>query len=248
MTQDLHNPSSYGDAFADVYDSWYPSLGDEQACISAIARLARGQTVLELGIGTGRLAIPLAQLGVDVVGIDASEAMLTRLREKLGTTAVRVICGDMADVGVRGPFGVVFIAYNTFFNLPDRHSQLRCLSGIADVLAPNGTLAIEAFTPLERITSSGPTLTLRSRTTNQLILIASRHDPTNNVISGHHIEITSSGTTLRPWRVSYLNPSDLDDLANLAGLSLVTRDSDWDGGTYGSSSPTHVSYYTLAKI
>lgn len=244
MTRGRLHPSSYGDAFADVYDSWYPTLGDESACLATLIQLARGHRALELGVGTGRLAIPLVDAGIDVVGIDASEAMLAILRDKASSRpGPTLICADMADVGVRGPFQLVYVAYNTLFNLVDEASQQRCLRGIAELLAPGGTLVIEAFTPPDGSAPAGLAIEVRSRTADRLILIASHHDPGSRVISGHHIEITSTGTTVRPWRVSYLEPHDIDRLAGLAGLSLVERHSDWSGGTFGEASAAHVSYY-----
>src|SRR4051794_26981843 len=107
--------SSYGDAFADVYDDWYGGISDVAATGGTLAALADGRPVLELGVGTGRLAVPLAALGVDVTGIDSSAAMLDVLAGKHG--AVRALRGDMVDDLPTGPFGLAFVAYNTLFNL-----------------------------------------------------------------------------------------------------------------------------------
>ena len=124
-----YEPPSYGEAMADVYDEWYADLTDVGATVAAIARLAAGGRVLELGIGTGRLAIPLAEAGLDVSGIDVSPAMVARLRAKPGGDRVAVVVGDMARAEdlPPGPFAVVFVAFNTFFGLITAEDQARVL-------------------------------------------------------------------------------------------------------------------------
>ncbi|MDP8987176.1 MAG: class I SAM-dependent methyltransferase, partial [Actinomycetota bacterium] len=119
--------STYGERFADVYDDWYGDVSDVDATVEAVARLAGDGPVLELGIGTGRLALPLKAAGLEVHGIDASPAMLERLRAKPGGEAVPVVIGDFADVAVEVPggFAVVLVAYNTLFNLGSAAAQRR---------------------------------------------------------------------------------------------------------------------------
>ena len=151
-----YEASTYGDRFADVYDDWYGDVTDVVACTRHLATLAAsrgGGPVLELGVGTGRLAIPLARLGVEVHGIDASAAMVERLRAKPGGDAIAVSIGDMADLDLPDapPFSVVFVAFNTFFNLPTEAAQRRCLERVALLLAPDGVLVLEAFVPRDDI-------------------------------------------------------------------------------------------------
>ena len=122
---DGYDAGTYGQGFADVYDDWYGDVSDVDATVEGVLALLEGQgagPVLELGVGTGRLALPLAGRGVEVVGVDASEEMLARLRAKPGADGVRAVHGDMAhlgDLALDGPFAVVFAAFNTFFNLTD---------------------------------------------------------------------------------------------------------------------------------
>jgi SAM-dependent methyltransferase len=155
---DGYRPSTYGDRFADVYDDWYHDVSDVDATVERVAALARprGGRVLELGAGSGRLAIPLAGAGLEVWAVDASDAMLERLRAKPGGEAVHVIVGDMAELAApelaAGPdgglgFSVVLCAFNTLFNLTDTASQARCLTRVAALLAPDGRLLVEAFVP-----------------------------------------------------------------------------------------------------
>jgi SAM-dependent methyltransferase len=144
---DGYGPASYGDAMADVYDEWYAELPQLDAAIECLAGLAEGGTVLELGVGTGRLALPLAARGVRVVGVDASAAMIERLRAKPGSDAVEAVVGDMAASSPAGPFTLAFAAVNTFFGLDTEHAQAECFASVAARLSSGGRLAIEAFVP-----------------------------------------------------------------------------------------------------
>jgi SAM-dependent methyltransferase len=251
-------PGSYGDAFADVYDRWYADVTDVAACVARVAELAapRGGNVLELGAGTGRLALPLAAHGLAVTALDASDAMIGQLRTKPGAADLRIVPGDMARLDpaalVAGtpdgkPFGVVLIAYNTLFNLAGEGEQLACLHGVAACLAPEGRLVIEAFVPTDDRTPSND-LSVSRVAPDEVVLTASVHDPETQVITGQHVQITEDGTRLRPWRVRYLRPAQLDELAASAGLALVDRCGDWAGAPFDEYGGTvHISTYTRAK-
>ncbi|MFN2555449.1 MAG: class I SAM-dependent methyltransferase [Nitriliruptorales bacterium] len=140
--------SGYGEHWADVYDAWVaehiPAEETEQA-VRTLAALARGGRALELGIGTGRLALPLADRGTPVEGIDASEAMIERLREKAGGGAIPVTHADFSDVAVKGEFALIFVAFNTFFALASQGEQVRCFRNVAQHLSDEGVFVIEAF-------------------------------------------------------------------------------------------------------
>ena len=126
-------PSAYGDAFADVYDDWYAGVSDVEGTVNTVRRLADGGPVLEIGIGTGRLALPLQETGVEIHGVDASEAMVERLRAKPGGAQIPVLVADASEQlpEVTGGFGVVLVAFNTFLNLTAEGAQERCLKLIA---------------------------------------------------------------------------------------------------------------------
>src|SRR4029453_5650142 len=148
-----YEPGTYGDRLADVYDDWYSDVTDAEATVERVRALAGDPPgpVLELGAGSGRLAVPLAARGLEVWALDASAAMVERLRGKPGGAAVHAVVGDMAalDLGPGAPatFAVVLCAYNTLFNLTDTESQRRCLARVAGVLAPGGRVLVEAFVP-----------------------------------------------------------------------------------------------------
>ncbi len=261
---DEFGPGSYGDAFADVYDQWYPEVTDVDACVDRVAQLAReamsdGGSVLELGVGTGRLALPLAELGLAVTGVDASAAMLEHLAVKPGAARLRLVRGDMADLGTTDlddderdgfgpPFQVVLIAYNTLFNLADDVAQASCLTGAAARLAPGGRLVIETFVPADPADGDhgrpAPGVVSVSRVTaSEVVLNATVHDAAAQTVVGQHIQLTESGTRLRPWRIHYLRPHQLDALARQAGLVAHERWSDWHGAPFDDDSPTLIAVY-----
>jgi len=244
-----YDATTYGESFADVYDEWYGDVSDVDATVTTIAALAGSGAVLELGVGTGRLAIPLAAAGTTVVGVDASPAMLERFATKPGSEAVPVHQLDMANITVLGPhspdgFSVVFAAFNTFFNLPDDAAQAACLSGAASLLADGGVVAIEGFVPpAEGLNDGG--VSVREVTTDAAVITVSKHDAAHQVIRGHHVEIRAEGNRLRPWLIHYRTPAQLDASAAATGLVLSDRWADW-GRTPFADHDTHVSIYRKA--
>ena len=154
-----YDASSYGEGFADVYDDWYQGISDVEVTVVELLDLAGGGPVLELGVGTGRLAVPLAEAGLasglTVVGLDASAAMLARLAWRDPGNLVTTIHGDMRYDLPDGPFGLVFAAYNTLFNLTDEGAQARCFVDVAERLRPGGRFVVEAFVPDDAV-AAGP--------------------------------------------------------------------------------------------
>lgn len=240
---DGYDASTYGDRFADVYDDWYDDPAATEACVAAVAALAGpGGRLLELGVGTGRLSLPLAAAGLAVTGLDASEAMLGRLRAKPGAEAVTAVAGDMAGPLPDGPFDVVLVARNTFFNLTTEAAQAACLAEVARVLGPDGRLVVEAFVPAE---GDGPTSSVEVReiAADRVRLFVDRHDPEAGEVWSSFVDITPEGIRMRPCHVRYLAPDRLDALAAGAGLALRTRSEGWDGAPFDDASPHHVSTY-----
>jgi SAM-dependent methyltransferase len=243
-----YGPTAYGEAFADVYDDWYERISDVAATVSRVAALAGGGPVLELGVGTGRLAIPLADAGVATWGVDASAAMLTRLRDKPGGPGLRIVQADMAAPGLvaDGRFAVVFCAYNTFFNLHEPGDQEACMAWSAAALAPDGRLAIEAFVPADGAgTPEGP-VSVRSIEPDRVVLSVAERDVGEQTVTGQFVDLSESGVRLRPYRIRYRFPAQLDALAADVGLRLVDRWATWDGAAFTDDSPNHVSVYARA--
>lgn len=249
-----YGPTSYGDGIADTYDRWYGDKLETSATVDALVALAErtsGKRALELGIGSGRLALPLNAKDVEVWGIDASRAMVDLLRGKDGGCDLPVAIGDMAEIdlttlpgGDTARFGLVFVAINTFFNLTTAEAQARCLARVRELLAPDGLFALEAFVPAV----DAPTNAVEARTIelDHVILTATRHDPAAQTVTGQHIELRESGIRLRPWVIRYAPVVELDLMAAAAGLRLVHRWSDWKGTPFAESANVHVSVYSAA--
>lgn len=245
-----YRDTTYGDAFADVYDDWYGGVSDIAATVTALARLCPNgpARVLELGVGTGRLAIPLATANpsLTVVGIDASEAMLARLRERDSEGLVDTRLGHMVNDLPDGPFDLVFVAYNTLFNLTADGQQRACFAAVAERLAGGGRFVVEAFVP-DDPPRDGDDVAIRSMSADRVVLSLSRHDASTGTAHGHFVELSEDrGVRLRPWSIRYSTPAQLDGMAADAGLTLEARWEDAAGSTFDDHSSRHVSVYRRA--
>jgi SAM-dependent methyltransferase len=241
---DGYDASTYGQRVADVYDDVHPEY--DEAMIATLAELARAGRALELGIGTGRIALPLAARGVEVHGIDASPAMVARMRIKPGGAEIPVAMGDFADVGVEGAFSLVYVVFNTFFGLLSQEEQVRCFENVARHLAADGVFVIEAFVPDMTRFARGQCLNAARVETDAVLLDASRHDPLTQRVVSQQILITESGTRLFPVQIRYAWPAELDLMARLAGLRLRHRWAGWQREPFTAASGKHVSVYERA--
>lgn len=241
-----YHDSSYGDSFADVYDEWYLGISDVAATTGALVDLTRaagGDRVLELGVGTGRLAIPLAAAALEVHGLDTSERMLQQLAAKEGGTDVHAHLGDMVDEMPAGPFALVFVAYNTFFNLLTHERQQACFTTAANRLVDGGYFVIEAFVPnpAHDPTSS---ITVRSIAADRVVLSVSTANAVGQLAEGQFIDITESGgVQLRPWSIRWATPVQLDAMAAAAGMTLSERWEAFDRTPFTADSERHVSVF-----
>jgi SAM-dependent methyltransferase len=244
-----YTEATYGDAFADVYDDWYGEISDVAATVRLLGALtAPGANVLELGVGTGRLAIPLAaavaSIDAVVYGLDASAAMLARLGAKDPQRSVRPVLGEMPSGLPPGPFGLVFVAYNTFFALPTAEQQAACFVAVEQRMADRGCFVIESFVPTEDATDGASTVTVRSITADRVVLSVAHANQAAQTMEGQYIDITQAGgVRLRPWAIRYATPAQLDAMAASAGLGLVARWGSFAGERFDSDSPRQVSAY-----
>jgi SAM-dependent methyltransferase len=243
---------SYGDGFADVYDEWYADVTDVDATVTRMVELAgAGGRVLELGVGTGRLAVPMADAGLSVVGIDSSEAMLAKLRERDPGGLVEAVMGDITSHLPLGPFDVVLVAYNTIFNLLGEHDQPRLFREVAERLSPCGAFVVEAFVPASDGGDGSPTsseVTVRSMAVDHVVLSVSVNRPGEQVAEGQFIQLSEGGgVRLRPWSVRWATPDQLDAMAAAAGLRLDERFGDMAGEPFTDDSAQHVSVYRWAN-
>lgn len=242
-----YDAASYGDKIADVYDEWYAQL-DTSGAVDFLAELAGPGPVLELGIGTGRLALPLAERGVEVHGIDASEAMVAKLREKPGGDRIRVTMGDFADLEVEGRFPLIAVAFSTFFSLLSQEEQVRCFRNVALHLSDDGLLVIEAFIPdVSRFDRQQRVSASRVSSGDEIMLEVSQHHPVEQRVDSHHVVVSEAGIKMYPVKVRYAYPAELDLMAQLAGLRLRERWGNWRREPFSASSIWHVSVYERAR-
>ncbi len=240
MTQE--DPAQYGELWAPVYDEEHAFL-DPAPVVDVLAEMADGP-VLELGIGTGRVALPLAARGVAVSGIDASPAMVDRMRAKPGGADIPVTIGDMAREPLGGPYGLVYVVFNTFFSLLNQARQIECLRNVARSLAPHGRLVLECFVPdLTRYRDGHQyvrALGLSGTTTRLNVAV---HDPVNQIIDTNVLTIEGGTVAVWPVRIRYAWPSELDVMAQLAGLEIVDRWGTWAKTPFTPDSTQHISSY-----
>ncbi|HEY8411566.1 MAG TPA: class I SAM-dependent methyltransferase [Pyrinomonadaceae bacterium] len=237
----FYSNETYGERVAGVYDEWY-SEHDPHA-IDALADLAGRGKALELGIGTGRIAVPLAASGVDVQGIDAAESMISRLRSKPGGERIKVTPGNFAEVPVDEKFSLVYIVFNTFFALSSQEEQVQCFRNVAAHLAPGGCFVIEAFVPDVTRFTGGQVNWATKVTVDEVQLDVGQHDPATQRVVSQKVVITDGSVRLYPVQIRYCWPSELDLMAQLAGLKLRERWSNWKREPFTSDSGQHISIY-----
>jgi SAM-dependent methyltransferase len=232
---DSYRPETYGDRIADVYDHLTATRPDPVDCIDRLAELAGRGPALELGIGTGRIALPLAARGVEVHGIDASAAMVERLRAKPGGEAIPVTLGDFADLPVEGSFPLVYVVFNTFYSLLTQDEQVRCFAAVADHLAPGGAFVLELFVPDPALHPGGQSIRTRYLALDLVRFDLALHDPATQRVDFQNVLLAADGIQLLPGSVRYAWPSELDLMARLAGLRLRERWGGWRREPYTAS-------------
>ena len=241
-----YGPATYGDRIADLYDRMVADLPDPVDCVERLAELAGPGPALELGIGTGRIALPLAARGVPVHGIDLSRAMVRRLRAKPGGDAIPVTLGDFAGVPVEGHYRLVYVVLNTFFGLLTQDDQVRCFAAVAGRLVPGGAFVVEAFVPDPARHQGGQSIRVGYLGLDVVRLDLARHDPVAQRVDVQQLLVTAGGVRLQLVVVRYAWPAELDLMARLAGLRLRARWGGWRREPFGAASPGHVSVYERA--
>ena len=240
-----YTASTYGDRIANVYDEFNRPI-DVSESVDILAQLAAGGRALELGIGTGTFALPLADRGVEVHGVDSSSAMVDRLRAKKGGEAMPVTIGDFADVEVEGSFSLVFVVSNTFFMLISQEEQIKCFENVTSHLDESGVFLIHAFVPDVSMFDKGRHLSASLPDLASVNLDVSVHDAVNQVVDFRHLYLTEEGIRIYSGRLRYVWPSELDLMARLAGLRLRDRWADWRRSPFNAQSGSHVSVYERA--
>jgi SAM-dependent methyltransferase len=231
-----HVAARYDESEAEMFE---PAVVDP--IVDFLAGLAGGGAALELGIGTGRIALPLTQRGVRVHGIDLSEAMVARLRAKPGGEDIGVTIGDFATTRVDGTFSVVYLVFNTINNLTTQDKQVACFQNVAAHLEPGGCFVIEVGVPaLQRLP---PGETVRAFNVSATRLGFDEFDVVSQGLISHHYRVVDGKLEVLSMPFRYVWPSELDLMARLAGMTLRERWGGWKREPFTSESTKHVSVW-----
>jgi SAM-dependent methyltransferase len=234
----------FGEGVAASYDRscaemFVPDVLDET--VGVLAELARGGRALELGIGTGRVALPLARRGIPVHGIDLSRAMVARLRAKPGGDAIGVTIGDFATTRVEGTFGLAYLVFNTIMNLTTQEAQVACFRNVAAHLEPGGCFVIEVAIPDLRRLPPGETVVPWQ--VGPAGCAFDVYDVATQAMSSNYVLVTDGRAEYRSIPFRYVWPAELDLMAQIAGLTLKMRWGGWNREPFTSESRQHVSVW-----
>lgn len=233
--------TSFGRDVARRYDT-HPR-GDEDETVAFLARLAGGRDALEFAVGTGRVALPLTRAGVHVDGIEQSQAMVDRMREKPDGDKVDVIMGDMSRVATGRRYGLVYLVYNTIGNLLTQDGQVRCFENAARHLSPGGVFVLECRVPTAPARPGGQFVDAEEVEVGHVTLGVCHYDPVTQILDNNHVRISVDGIILDPIRLRLAQAPEFDLMARIAGLRLRERWGGWNGEPYTAASWRHVSVY-----
>jgi hypothetical protein len=234
----------FAERVAALYDHHSAPMFDPAVvtpAVSLLAELAGDGAALEFAVGTGRIALPLAERGVRVLGIDNSPDMLSRLREKPGADRIDARLADMAAARVEGEFSLVYLVFNTIFNLVTQEAQVACFENAAAHLRRGGRFVIEARVPeLQRLPLGQTVLPWRADPDGLSFYV---YDVVTQRLSGQHYHLEDRAVRPSPIDLRYAWPSELDLMARLAGMRLQARWGGWEREPFTALSPSHVSVY-----
>lgn len=234
--------SSFGENVAARYDDHL--RGDEEAAAAFLSDLAQGRPALEFAIGTGRIAIPLAEKGVQVDGIELSPHMVERLRAKVGNHPMSVTVGDMSTTSIDRRYGLVYLVFNTIFNLLTADDQIRCFQNAARHLTPEGCFVVETALPHAWIAPDQPDYVHAEHVGADTVgLDVARYDPVTQLLEENHVSLTTHGITMTPIVCRLITPGEMDLMARIAGMSLIQRFANWQRTPFDIHSKAHVSVY-----
>jgi SAM-dependent methyltransferase len=234
--------TSFGPEVAADYDD--ELRGDEEAAVAFLSELAQGRRALEFAIGTGRIALPLAAKGIQVDGIELSAAMVERLQAKPGGDQIDVTLGDMSTTAAGKQYGLVYLVFNTIFNLLTADDQIRCFENAARHLDDGGTFVVEAALPHAWIPPGRSDYVHAEHVgLETVVLDVARYDPVTQLLEENHVRLTASGITMNPIVCRLITPGEMDLMARIAGMRLVQRYATWERTVFNAQSTAHVSVY-----
>ena len=235
------DPRLYGARWAEQYDEWHAGLMDDAGAVVTLAELAGGGPMLEFAVGTGRLAVPLAEKGLEVVGVDVSEEMLAQLTKKSG--AVSAVLGDMTTVRLEREFAVVFVAFGSIFVLPTQEDQVRLFRNAAAHLRPGGRFVLETWMVTGHKRGETTNFRVSKVETDRLTVTAGMTDPVTQFYTGSWVVLEPDGTKFYPISGRTVTHGEMDLMAQLAGLELEDRWGNWQGAPFTAESRLHISVY-----
>ncbi|WP_439656693.1 class I SAM-dependent DNA methyltransferase [Lentzea sp. HUAS TT2] len=235
------NPS-FSPETASTYDN--APRGDEDDTVRFLAGF--GKSALEFAVGTGRIALPLAQAGVAVDGIELSPHMVARMREKPGGDDIPVTMGDMSRTGTGRTYDLVYLVYNTITNLLTQDDQVRCFENAARHLTRDGVFVIECGVPSWAARARNQFIDVEAVEVDRVELDVNRYDPVTQMLDENHVRIGVDGIRFGAIRQRLSYPSEFDLMARIAGLRLRARHSGWNGEPFVAASTRHVSVYERA--
>jgi len=234
--------TSFGPEVACRYDEH--ERGDESDAAAFLADLAKGGPALEFAIGTGRIALPLSDLGVQVDGIELSPAMVDQLRGKPGGELLDVTTGDMSLVATGRRYSVVYLVYNTIFNLLTADDQVRCFENAARHLCDGGCFVVETAMPSAWVTPERPDYVRAEHVgLSEIVLDVARYDPVSQLLEENHVRLTTDGISMSPIVCRLITPGEMDLMARIAGFQLTERFAGWRRDPFDAASRAHVSIY-----
>ncbi|MBE5461718.1 class I SAM-dependent DNA methyltransferase [Mycobacteroides abscessus] len=230
------------DLWAESYDQWHATNAPEAAVEFLISQVPSGR-ILELGVGTGRVALSIARQGRAVEGLDISAAMLRKLSDKIGGLPVSVHLGDMGTIPVAGFFDLIYCTSSSFFHLADQDRQIDCFQAVSSHLTDNGKFVLEAFVPSTDLLNPARDITLRDFTSNELRFSATIIDRPAQRIRFQEVTMRPTGVDFLPVEERYCWPSELDLMARIAGLQLEQRYASYSKAPLTNNSSQHISVY-----
>ena len=234
---------SFDEDVAQDYDD-LAIRGDETATVAFLERLAQGGPALELAIGTGRIALPLSERGIRVDGIDFSSAMVAKLQAKPGADKIAITMGNFADVAVPNTYRLIYVVFNTLFNLLTQDEQVRCFKNVAAHLTDDGVFVVEGGVPAEWYgLRNNQYVDLEAIEVGKVRLDVAQYDPVKQLLEETHVVLASTGVQLKPIVMRYAWPSELDLMARIAELQLKERWGGWSREPFTGTSRNCVSVY-----
>jgi SAM-dependent methyltransferase len=243
-----YGDASYGDSFDETFEATHSRLlPDPTPMVDMLARYAGGSgPALELGVGTGRVARPLAERGVEVDGIEISPVLAEQLRQSTKGLPVEVFLGSFGDVPPPRSYRLIYCVWNTFFYLTTKEEQIKALGPIAGALDPGGVCVMEAYVPDPRRFSRGQEMKVIELAADSVTLQFALHDPDTQIIESQRVALGRDGIRFHPTVNRYVSPDQLEEMAAEVGLRLRNRWAGWNEEPFTEDSTRHVSVFEVA--